>query len=320
MGEQELLADFIARARRHHDPKTLLGPGDDAAVIEPTSGLECITSDQFIENRHFRHRWISPEALAGRCLAATISDLAAMGAVPRWVTLSLSLGPNLGPDWLSAFADGFGQVCESWQLDLIGGDLGRADLTSISLTAGGIAKKGRFLIRHGAAPDDGIWVSGGIGAAAACIDYLERGGNDRKMIREFYQAQHRVLLGLALNHSGIASSCCDISDGLTTSIHSLFHKGAPGALLDLKRIPLSPLAGSISQHLACSTRHWLLNGGEDYELLFTVPPRREEAISDLSEALDISLTRIGTMAANPGLITTDGRVLEAAGWDPFREA
>ena len=318
MSERQLIDEFVRLARGYQDPKTLLGPGDDAAVIEPSHGPECISTDQFVENQHFRHRWIGPEELAGRCLAATVSDLAAMGATPRWLTVAMTLSKRQTKDWLMAFAKRLGQILALWNIDLIGGDLTQGDHCSICLTMGGTAQKGRLLLRHGAQPDDGIWVSGNLGGSAAAVEYLERGGRNSSLVADFFTTKHRVLLGLALNRSGVASSCCDISDGLLTDLSSLFHGNCRGALLDVQRIPLSPMASRVAQELACSTRPWVLNGGEDFELLFTVPPRREEAMGDLSEALAIPLTRIGTMAEAPGIVNREGRLLEPAGWDPFR--
>ena len=318
MSERQLIEAFVALARGYKDPKTVVGPGDDAAVIEAPLGPECISTDQFVENQHFRHRWIGPAALAGRCLAATVSDLAAMGATPRWVTLALTVTKAQDHEWLMAFARRFGQIAALWNIDLIGGDLTRGDHCSICLTIGGHVQKGRFLLRHGARPDDGIWVSGNLGGAASAVEYLERGGRNQRLVAEFFTIQHRVLLGLALNRSGVASSCCDISDGLLVDLTTLLNTDCPGALLDTKRVPVAPMAKRVAQELACSTRPWVLNGGEDFELLFTVPPRREEAMGDLSEALAIPLTRIGTMAETPGIVNTEGAELKPTGWDPFR--
>jgi len=221
-------------------------------------------------------------------------------------------------DWLMTFAQRVGQILALWNIDLIGGDITRGERCSICLTIGGTAQKGRLLLRRGAQPDDGIWVSGNLGGSAAAVEYLERGGRNQNLVADFFTASHRVLLGLALNRSGVASSCCDISDGLLTDLSSLFHDKCAGALLDLNRIPVSPLATRVAQELACSTRPWILNGGEDFELLFTVPPRREEAMGDLSEALAIPLTRIGTMAETPGIVNREGGLMEPAGWDPFQ--
>lgn len=318
MSERQLIDEFVALARGYKDPKTLLGPGDDAAVIDLAHGPECISTDQFVENQHFRHRWIGPEDLAGRCLSATVSDLAAMGATPRWITVALTLSKAQDRDWLMAFGQRFGQIVGLWNIDLIGGDLTRGDRASICLTIGGTAQKGRLLLRRGARPDDGIWVSGNLGGSAAAVDYLERGGRNRGLVADFFAVQHRILLGLALNRSGVASSCCDVSDGLLTDLTSLLHEDCQGALLDTARLPVAPQAKRVAAELACSTRPWVLNGGEDFELLFTVPPRREEAMGDLSEALAVPLTRIGTMAETAGIVNTEGGLLEPSGWDPFR--
>ena len=320
MSELQLIDDLVKLARSYKDPKTLLGPGDDAAVIDLSFGPECITTDQYVENQHFRHRWIRPSDLAARCLSATVSDLAAMGATPRWLTLAITLTSDQDRDWLMSFGQRLGQILALWNIDLIGGDLTRGERCSICMTMGGTAQKGRLLLRRGAQPDDGIWVSGNLGGSAAALEYLERGGKNHNLVVDFFSAKHRVLLGLALNRSGVASSCCDISDGLLTDLTSLLNEDCPGALLDLKRLPVSPIATRVSQELACSTRPWVLNGGEDFELLFTVPPRREEAMGDLSEALGIPLTRIGTMAETPGIINVEGRALSPAGWDPFRDS
>ena len=176
MSEAELLHDLITRARLHRDGQTRLGPGDDGALIEGLPSGIVISTDTYIDGSHYRSAWLDPEDVASRCMGAALSDLAAMGALPRFYTLALTLTARDDRAWVCAFADALGKASKSYKVDLIGGDLTRSDRQMISLTVMGTPTKGRITQRGGAHPGDGLWVSGTLGAAAAGLAWLDARG------------------------------------------------------------------------------------------------------------------------------------------------
>ena len=318
--EAELIEALISRARSYADPGTLIGPGDDAAVIKGEAAHQVITTETLNEGVHFRHDWVSAADLAARALSSTLSDLAAMGATPRWVTLALTLTKLQDIAWVERFGAELGGLLSRLQVDLIGGDMSRGPTTSLTFTAGGSLSPRRALTQGSAKLHDGLWVSGNLGGAGASLAYLLSGGRSPEYTLAYRRPKARILLGLTLNKTGLTTSCCDLSDGLLMDASSLLSSSAPGLLLDLHRIPVATVARQMARMSGGedSLRDWVLRGGEEFELLFTVNPRHEEAMADLSRSLELPLTRIGTVASKPGIVTTEGERLEPTGWDSFQ--
>ncbi len=305
--------------RRHFTrpaPGALLGVGDDAALLQPTPGhVLAVSTDMLVSGTHFFPD-ADPFLLGHKTLAVNLSDMAAMGALPRWATLAIAL-PAEEEDWLTQFSAGFFALAQQHNVALVGGDTTRGPLT-LSVTILGEVPPDQALRRDGAQAGDDIWVSGELGAAALALAYLQGRVNladaDYAVCaRRLHQPQPRVALGLALR--GIAHSAIDISDGLLADLGHILEASAVGAELDSEALPVSPPLREYRQ-----TR-LALNGGDDYELCFTAVPQRRDAIEHLAVRLALPLTRIGRVTVEPGCRLRDAHgaqiTLEERGYDHF---
>lgn len=314
MGEAEIIALLAARAGGRRED-VVLGIGDDAALLRPPPDrlLTC-AMDTLNEGVHFPQdmpaRWVGH-----RVLAVNLSDLAAMGAEPAWATLSLSL-PRPDADWLEEFAAGLARACMRFGVALVGGDTVRGPL-SVSVHLTGFVEPGMALTRGGAAPGDGIYVTGTPGEAAAGLA-LWAGGRDRDgaLCRRFLDPEPRVAAGRSLR--GVASAAIDLSDGLAVDLARMMAASGTGADLESRRLPVSPAAGrAVGDERA---RRWLLFGGDDYELCFTAPETAADRLAGVAAGWDCGLTRIGRVVAGAG-VRLDGAALTpgAEAWSHFRE-
>ena len=314
--EFDLIAKFFTRAA----PQTTLGIGDDAVLITPGGGLElAVSTDTLVEGTHFFPN-ANPEKLGWKALAVNISDLAAMGADPRWATLALSL-PEVNEAWLSAFSTGFFDCARRFGVDLIGGDTTRGPL-SISVTIIGEVPRGQALKRNAAQVNDDIWVSGPLGDAALGLAVLQGQVPETGLescLAALHQPQPRVELGMALR--GSAHAAIDISDGLVADLGHILQRSKRGADIRLNDIPRSAGVSSVmKQGLGM---HCMLAGGDDYELCFTSPLRHFDRIVEIQNLLNLPLTRIGKITSSTGLRLLDAYgkpvVFEESGYDHFSE-
>ncbi len=317
MTEFELIARFFSPATTH----TVLAGGDDAALVAVQPGMELVVStDMLVAGRHFYED--APAYDVGhKSLAANLSDMAAMGATPRWATLSLAL-PAADEAWLEAFARGFLELAGTHDVDLIGGDTTRGPL-NVCVQIMGEAPAGKALRRSGARPGDDVWVSGALGGAALALAHLRgevelRGDDLAAALQRLQRPLPRVALGQAL--IGRASSAIDVSDGLAADLgHVAARSGAKG-VIEWMRVPVpAALAQHRDQPLA---RRCALAGGDDYELCFTADPALRPDLDALAARQALPLTRIGRIEAGQGVVVRDasGAPLELkdGGFDHFR--
>jgi len=290
-----------------------LGIGDDAAVLEVPAGQHLVAAtDTLNAGTHFPDD-TSPYDIAYKCLAVNLSDLAAMGASPRWALLSLSL-PGVDPDWVQSFTAGFNSLAQHHGVALVGGDTTSGPL-SVSLTALGLIKPGAQLMRSSAKPGDLLVVSGTIGGAARVLDLLQAGKtvNDRQLLD---RPLPRIKLGQAL--TGYANACIDISDGLLADLGHVLKASGCGARINLEKLPHAEILAGLEEGLKWS---YQLSGGDDYELLFTLPHHNKEMIAAWSSELDIRLSIIGEIEEDEGIRCTgpDGEayVPQYAGFEHF---
>ncbi len=298
LSEFDLIAKYFTHAGSER-ADVLVGVGDDCALLRPPKDRElAVTTDTLVEGVHFPSG-ADPEGLGHKALAVNLSDLAAMGAEPAWVTLALTL-PESDEDWLQKFSRGFLSLARAFGVQLAGGDTTRGPL-SITVTAHGFVEPGKALRRDGARPGDLIWVTGTIGDAAVALLELQgvyrsaRYGADLRA--RFERPDPRIKAGRAL--AGLAHAAIDISDGLLADLGHICERSGVGADLDLARIPLSAgVRGYLDQG-----GEWerVLTGGDDYELCFTVTPDRVGILETLKEQLDCGLTAIGSVVAEPGV-------------------
>lgn len=314
--------DLIRRHFTRPTPHAVLGPGDDCALVRPSAGCElAVTSDMLVEGTHFLPA-TDARRLGWKTLAVNLSDLAAMGATPRWVTLALSL-PQVDDRWLSAFADGFFDCADRFGVDLIGGDTTRGPLT-LCVTAFGELAAGTAIRRSGARPGDDIWVSGQPGRAALGLASLlgQVVTNDTGragFVAALEMPEPRVALGIALR--GLASAMLDVSDGLLADLGHIATASGLSATVEDAALPWATLTAGCGDNAA--VRDAMLAGGDDYELLFCAPAQAHDALHALSTRLSLPLTRIGRMDADaPGqvqLVDGQGRELPVTrrGYDHF---
>lgn len=313
------------------------GIGDDAAVLKPTAGTNSVISaDLLLENIDFRLDNTRPDLLGHKALAVSLSDLAAMGARPRWALLSLAVTNVVWhSEFLDQFYSGFFQLADRLGVKLIGGDLSRTETgLAIDSVVLGECQTGKQVVRSGANPGDHIYVSGFLGDAAAGLRLLERGARvhrntaglheinsvDHLLLRQL-KPEPRVGWGILLGEQQLATSMIDISDGLSSDLHHLCEESAVGAVVEASSLPIDSVVRDICGRRALDPLMLALHGGEDYELLFTVAP---ENISRLPRRVDgVSVTRIGEIKeASEGIRISEGSKLwelKPGGWQHFSE-
>ena len=316
--EFNLIKQYFTRPTHN----TKLGVGDDAALISLSAGMElAISADMLVAGTHFFPDCDAYQ-LGWKSLAVNVSDMAAMGANPKWATLAIAL-PEIKESWLAEFSRGFFACAESFNADLIGGDTTRGPLT-ISVQIMGEVPIGKAIKRSGAKMGDEIWVSGKLGDAALALAHIQG-----KLVlpeeasltcaKALHTPQPRVALGLALRD--LANSAIDISDGLLADLGHILEQSTVGATLELKSIPHSTFADFPidlnDEHL----RKMVLAGGDDYELCFTAPAERHAEIIKISEVTKLQLSCIGHVTNNTGLTLygLDNEILnmKETGFDHF---
>jgi len=316
--------DIIRRYFKRAATQAVLGIGDDAALIKANDNTElAISTDTLVCGKHF-FADTDPYKLGYKSLAVNLSDMAAMGAKPRWVLLALTLPDNLvqqNKAWLSEFSAGFFALADSYQVELIGGDTTSGPL-NIGVQIIGEVEVGKALRRSGAQLDDDIWISGRLGDAALALNHeLHQITLEPNELAECLPAlltpTARVELGQRL--IGLAHSAIDISDGLAADLGHILIASEKAAYLNMTDIPCSPV---IKKYLQQSlVMHCLLAGGDDYELCFTAPKINRDKIENLSTELAVPLTRIGEILSGEGLIVKDAKgsaiTLETKGYDHF---
>ena len=295
-GEFDIIREFFTRPG--HDDSVVLGIGDDAALLAvPPGEVLVLTTDTLVAGRHFPDDAAAYD-IGWKSLAVNLSDLAAMGATARWVTLAITLPDNDEP-FLRDFARGFFALAEQAQVSLVGGDTTRGPL-SITITAMGTVPAPQALRRDGARAGDDLYVSGtlgdaGLGLRLALDQWLDEIApqDSTHVLARLHRPQPRLALGLALR--GLASACMDVSDGLAQDLGHLLRASQAGAELELDALPLSPALRGIDPAFAAILA---LTSGDDYELLFTAPASARAAIAGLPD----TCTRIGRITGTGALV------------------
>lgn len=321
LGEFDLIKRYFAPlAEASSDASVALGVGDDCAILNCPEGHQLVVSiDSLVEGTHFL-QGTPADQLASRLFGAAVSDLAAMGAKPAWITLALTL-PQANELWLERFSQKLGQLCLQYGISLIGGDTTKGPL-SLTAQVHGFVPVGKALKRSGAQKGDLICVSGRLGDSRGGLEGLLNGFPDSRGVEylseRFFAPSPRVELGLALTDK--ASAAIDISDGLLSDLsHILKASGASdeplGARLQLEALPLSEeLVSCFGEEQA---RQWALSGGEDFELCFTLPAEHLPTLHNLPEAIAV----IGKITDDADIRLYDrGQECElsGAGYDHFK--
>jgi thiamine-monophosphate kinase len=305
-----------------------LGIGDDCAILRPPKGHEIlVTTDFTLEGRHFRREWHPPESAGHRTLARGLSDLAAMGASPLAAFLSLALPGEMlssraGRVWVERFFTGLRGLAGQYKVPLAGGDTSESPcgLVLADIVLMGSAPAGRALRRSGGRAGDALYVTGALGGAAAELAVIEKtSSRPQRRVAELSDhpqlfPQPRIDVGVALLRRRLATAAIDLSDGLSTDLTHLCHESGVGAEVHAAALPIHPLAAKTGSSRAVELA---LNGGEDYELLFSAPPSERMPHS----IAGVRITRIGRLVAGNEvtLLDSTGRRqgLEPGGWEHF---
>ena len=314
--------DLIAKYFTRPVARASLGVGDDCALIRIADGCElAISTDTLVSGTHF-FADAEPFKLGHKALAVNLSDLAAMGATPRYVTLALTL-PTVDVVWLDAFSRGFFKLADETGVELIGGDTTRGPL-SMTLTAFGEVPAGTALLRHGARDGDDIWVSGALGGAALALSHLQGAVQLNPVVLEralerLHTPVPRNSLGCALRELACVHSAIDISDGLIADLMHICERSGLAAVVEWPSIPLSPalLLVGPEWRVPCA-----LAGGDDYELCFTADAGHRRDIEAVALTRGVALSRVGQMETGiPQVTVRDERGapmnVAVAGFDHF---
>lgn len=318
---------FISRIASAARPGVgvVTGIGDDAAVTALTPGMQLLTStDMLLEDVHFRHSWHDPFRLGRKSLAASISDIASMGGIPRWSLLSLAIPAGTPLEFLDAFTRGYLAMAWEHGVALIGGDTCSSKHgLAISVTIMGEQTPERILRRSGARPGDEIWVTGTLGDAAMGLKLLEGGFDSAQptdtsqpapgrslsgvegLLSRLLDPTPRTMVGLALAESGLVSAMIDISDGILADFGHIAELSGVGGIIRLNDLPLSPQFRAAAASLPAFPYALALSGGEDYELCFTAHPDGREKISRLMKKCGVGAVPVGIVTRLPEVVVHD---------------
>jgi thiamine-monophosphate kinase len=315
VGEDELIG-AIRRVLSSSDERVLVGPGDDAAVLARGGGDLVLTTDELVEDVHFRLRLTTPRDLGYKAIAVNLSDVAAMAASPRYAVCALTVSDAVDAAWTVELAAGMRECADEFAVAVVGGNIARGREVSVAVTVAGEVATGRAVRRHGARPGDRLVVTGSLGGAAAGRRVAANRtwtDDERDALRRQSRPTPRVGEAGVLASLG-ATAMIDVSDGLALDLSRLCAAGDVGARLDLARLPVHRAA----------TDEEALGGGEDYELVAALPDgeavrRSREALHD---AFGVPLAEIGVIIEGAGMVTVDDRgrerPLEPEGWDHLR--
>lgn len=305
-----------------------IGIGDDAAVLSPRGRKEMVlTCDSFFEGVHFLAERHPPESVGYKALARATSDMAAMGATPRWFLLALGLPQAKTGKWLDRFAAGMAKAARELGLTLIGGDTSRLAKVSMTVTVIGEIAPGRAVLRSGARPGDLVFVSGRLGEARLGLQWVKARlairGRRIAFLRQHLYPRIPIELGEWLAGHGLASAMMDISDGLSTDLPRLCESSSVGARIEAANLPCVEVPRDLPAALRRARLdpvEMALHGGDDYVLLFTVPRRRTSLLRGAPNQRQ--LTCIGEITRKREIVLVDSggkaKPLASRGWDPFR--
>ena len=305
-GEFDIIQRYFAQGSKRTQRKdVIVAVGDDCAVTElQVNQRLAVTTDTLVENIHF-FADISAADLAYKAVASNLSDLAAMGAEPAWLSLALTL-PEINHVWLEEFSRSLFEIIDYYNVELIGGDTTKGPL-SITITAHGIISKGKALCRHSARAGDWIYVSGTLGDSAGGLTLLQRqkavgetqsavGFEQDFLIRRHLRPTPRVLLGLELSMAMLANAAVDISDGFVADLGHILNRSQCSAVINLEQLPLSNELIHVFGYQ--QAERFALSGGEDYELCFTVPDINRPKLEKTLANLGVPYTCVGQIRSN----------------------
>jgi thiamine-monophosphate kinase len=305
-GEAGLLERLFPRLPQ--GKATLLGPGDDAALVAVRGGRVVVTTDMLIEGRHFRQDWSSPQDVGRKAAAVNLADIAAMGGVGTALVVGLAIPPTLPIAWAEGFADGLREECEVVGAGVVGGDLARSDCIIVAVTALGSMRGREPVTRSGARSGDQVAVAGRVGFAAAGLAVLSRGFRTPRALVDAHRCpQVPYAAGPSAANAG-ATAMCDVSDGLLADLGTIANASGVSLEITTDTLEITPPMRDAAQALGLDPMRWVLGGGEDHALVATFPADTE---------LPSAWRKIGRVTRGRG-IYVDGEPHAAEGFDHFR--
>lgn len=304
---------------------------EDCAVLSPQGRSKLLfTTDMLMEGIHFDLAFISPEQLGHKALAVNISDVAAMGGRPLFFLVALGVTPSTSVEFIESLYQGALQLADRHGAHLVGGDTNRsASGMVVAISLIGVAHKRGPLLRSGAKPGDAVFVTGNVGDSALGLKILQGSGPDvssrpmhGQLVRRHVEPTPRVEAGRLLVENGLASAAIDLSDGLASDLRNLMRESGVGAAVSTAALPISPEFAACAAELVTDPTNLALSGGEDYELLFTVPPASVPEVERLLPKKGIKVSRIGEVTDRPGELEIEDaagrRSSSRYGYDHFR--
>jgi len=303
--------ELIARIQRRLPPPPewlLVGPGDDAAVVEPERNrVEVLSVDCLVDTVHFDRKFVPADAIGHRALAVNLSDLAAMGASPRLALLSLALPEALPVSEFDGIVDGLTTLASRHRMHIAGGNLtSTPGPLTVDVTVVGSVKRRQALTRGGARPGDELYVTGAVGSARAALEQL-RSGRTSALATAYLRPEARLRVGTLLARNRVASACMDLSDGLADAVRQVAGASGVGAHIDGDAVPIEPLAQEWFEAQQQDPVFAALAGGDDYELLFAVRPHFRRRLAAVRRLTDVPITRIGVCTATPELVVSSSK-------------
>jgi len=255
--------------KKPKDKKILVGIGDDAAVFKTDKGLQVLTTDCLVEGDHFRREWFSPFQIGMKAIEINVSDIAAMGAIPKYILVSMALPKNIDVEFVDALYEGMWKTCDRYGIEIIGGNMTHCEKIVISITLTGEVDNKNLCLRSGAKPGDFIFVSGHLGKGRAGLRLFQERINGFEKVKKHY-LEPKAQLKTALKISPFVNSMIDISDGLAPEIKHICDQSRCGAIIYNDKIPISQEVRAVAKRLEEGEYDYALYGGEDFELVYTV--------------------------------------------------
>lgn len=313
------LIDLLAKMAGGGDERLLIGIGDDAAAWRGDDSIQLASVDSFIEGVHFTPETTPWPDVGWKALAINLSDIAAMGGIPRYALVSLALPDDSEVEDVAALYNGMLKLAKQYGVSIIGGDISRAPMVAISITILGSSPAQKILTRSSARPGETVAVTGRLGAAAAGLEVLSKGRKldpeaTTRLKNAFLHPTPRIAEGLLLVEQGVKTAI-DISDGLVADLSQIGKASQVGARIEVERVPVEPAVKTAFGERALE---FALSGGEDYELLFTASA---EIVDKVKRAASVPVTAIGEIVAGKGVSLVDKAgnpfKLKKAGWEHF---
>ena len=287
---------FLKSFFEYENPDLILGIGDDSAVIKLSPDKLLVTStDSMVQGQHFLIDKMRPYELGRKAVAVSISDIAAMGAIPKFILSSIGLSRNISESYFKEMIFGIKDACNEYGIELVGGNLTGAQILYLDITTIGEIKQENVIKRSGAKIKDDIYVSGTLGDSSLGLQFIKSDNESKYLLERHKNPQPRLILGQLLSEKGLASSMIDVSDGLFLDLSRITIDFSLGADIQLQSLPLSKEYKLNYQLVTNDLYEFAVTGGEDYELLFTTDQNNSDLIRKLSIDIGLPITKIGTV-------------------------